>query len=92
MKLNEVRTTHIEADKKLINVNYYFTKDSFNGKPVAEQNVWAVMSFIHPETRQNERLKVLEPVSILRSAEDAIHAFVEREVECFLKDCEELYS
>ncbi len=90
MKLNEEHTTHLIVDKKSVHVAYCFSKEDVCGK-VPEGNIWAVMSFIHPETKQKERLKVYEDETILNASEDEIHAFVEREVECFLKDCEELY-
>ncbi len=88
MKLNETRVTYVEANKKHVHVEYCFTKGSVKGKP-AQQKVWALISFIHPETKHKERLKVSEPQDILKSSEDEIHEFVEREVECFLKHCRE---
>ncbi len=88
MKLNETRVTFVEANKKHVHVEYCFTKNTKKG--VAPDNkVWAMISFIHPETRQKERLKVTEPQDILKSSEEEIHEFVEKEVECFLKHCRE---
>jgi hypothetical protein len=89
MKLNESRHTYIEANKKHVHVEYCFTKDAAKGMPVPQQKVWAMISFIHPETRQKERLKVAEPEDILKSTEAELHEFVEKEVECFLKHCRE---
>jgi hypothetical protein len=89
MKLNESRVTYVEANKKHVHVEYCFTKDAAKGKPAPEKKVWAMISFIHPETKQKERLKVAEPQDILKSSEEEIHEFVEKEVECFLKHCRE---
>lgn len=91
MKLEQKQTTTVIVDKQSIHVDYYFTKDEVCGK-TGEGNIWAVMTFIHPESRQKDRLKVSEPKSILNASEDEIHSFVEREVECFLNDCAELYN
>jgi len=88
MKLNESRVTFVEANKKHVHVEYCFTKNTKKG--VAPDNkVWVMISFIHPETRQKERLKVTEPQDVLKSSEEEIHEFVEKEVECFLKHCRE---
>ena len=88
MKLNETRVTFVEANKKHVHVEYCFTKNTKKG--VAPDNkVWVMISFIHPETRQKERLKVTEPQDVLKSSEEEIHEFVEKEVECFLKHCRE---
>ncbi len=89
MKLNETRVTYVEANKKHVHVEYCFTKGTIKDKEAPQQKVWALISFIHPETRQKERLKVSEPLEILKSSEEEIHEFVEKEVECFLKHCRE---
>ncbi len=88
MKLNETRITYVEANKKHVHVEYCFTKDAARDT-APDKKVWAMISFIHPETRQKERLRVTEPQDILKSSEDEIHEFVEKEVECFLKHCRE---
>lgn len=88
MKLNETRVTYVEANKKHVNVEYCFTKNT-KEDVAPDEKVWAMISFIHPETRQKERLRIAEPVDILKSSEEEIHEFVEKEVECFLKDCRE---
>ncbi len=88
MKLNETRITYVEANKKHVHVEYCFTKDQGKGKP-GEQKVRAVISFIHPETRQKERLQIVEQQEILKSTEDEIHTFIEMEIECFLQHCKE---
>ena len=89
MKLNESQVTYVEVQKKHIHVEYCFTKDPVKGKTAPQQKIWALISFIHPETRHMERLKVAEPADILNSPEEEIHEFVEKEVECFLKHCRE---
>jgi hypothetical protein len=91
MKLNQAQTTNVIVDKKSIHVEYYFTENEVCG-PSGDGNIWVVMTFIHPESRQKDRLKVSEPESILNASEDEIHSFIEREVECFIKDCAELYN
>ncbi len=91
MKLNETRVTYVEANKKHVYVEYCFTRDNDKGKQAPQQKVWAVISFLHPETKQKERLKVFETGDILKSTEQEIHEFVEKEVECFLKHCREYF-
>jgi hypothetical protein len=49
MKLNEIRVTYVEANKKHVHVEYCFAKDPAKGKPTPVQKVWAMISFIHPE-------------------------------------------
>jgi hypothetical protein len=88
MKLNETRITYVEANKKHVHVEYCFTKNTKTDQ-APDNKVWAMISFIHPETRHKERLRVSEPLDILKSSEEEIHEFVEREVECFLKHCRE---
>lgn len=88
MKLNETKVTYVEADKKHVHVEYCFTKNT-KEDVAPDEKVWALISFIHPETRQKERLRITEPEDILTSSEQDIHEFVEKEVECFLKDCRE---
>lgn len=88
MKLNETKITYVEASKKHVHVEYCFTKYAAT-KTAPDKKVWAMISFIHPETRQKERLRIAEPQDILKSSEEEIHEFVEKEVECFLKHCRE---
>jgi hypothetical protein len=89
MKLNETTVTYVEVNKKHVHVEYCFTKNTKKGDVAPDKKLWAMISFIHPETRQKERLRVTEPQDILKSTEEEIHEFVEKEVECFLKHCRE---
>lgn len=77
------------VNEKTIPVQYYFTKDDVIGKQPGARNVWVVIKFTHPESKQQERIIVTEPQSILESTEKEVHAFIEREVECFFKHCDE---
>ena len=42
-----------------------------------------------PRNKTKRTVKVAEPQDILKSSEEEIHEFVEKEVECFLKHCRE---
>lgn len=80
---------HVIADNKHIAVEYCFTKDDVGGKQPAAKKVWAVIKFQNPKTKSVERLRVAEPQSILEASEKEILSFIEHEVECYFRHCDE---
>jgi hypothetical protein len=89
MKLNQRKSTHIIADHKSIAVEYCFTKEDVNGQEPGARRIWAIIKFKNPETKHHERLRVAEHQSILEAPEKEILSFIEKEVECFFKHCDE---
>jgi len=89
MKLNQRKSTHVIADSKVIAVQYCFTKDDVGGQSPGSRKVWVIIKFTNPETKHHELLRIEEPQDILEAGEKEIHEFIEREVECFFKHCDE---
>jgi hypothetical protein len=89
MKLNQRRSAHVIADNKYIAVEYSFTKDDVGGQQPGPRKLWAVIKFTNPQTRSVERLRVEEPQSLLEASDKEILAYIEREIECFFRHCDE---
>ena len=89
MKLNQRKNTHVIVDRNHISVQYFFTKDDVGGQEPGARKVWAVIKFSHPDTKQLERIKAQEPQSLLDAPDKEIQQFIEKEVECFFKHCDE---
>lgn len=89
MKLNQKKNTHVIIGGSCISVQYYMTLDNICDQQPQTGKVWVVINFAHPHTRSVERIKVEEPQDIIEASDKEILSFVEREIECFFRHCDE---
>jgi hypothetical protein len=89
MKLNQKKNTHVIVDGSCISVQYYMTMDDVAGQQPAPYKIWVIINFAHPQTKSIQRLRVEEPQDLIEATDAELQSFIESEIECFFRHCDE---